>query len=130
MTLEYFDLLGIQPSAGRFFSPEDEQARADVIVISHRMWRNRFGGDPRIAGRKLQMDGKPFTVIGVAPPGFQLFWETDLWSLMTVKRSPEQRRMHYLGVLGRPRPGVSLEQARAGMEPVAAAHRGDLARDQ
>ena len=61
------------------------------------------------------MDGKPFTVIGVAPRGFQLFWETDLWSLMVVKRSPEQRKMHYLGVLARPRDGVSLDQARAGI---------------
>ncbi len=117
VTLEYFDVLGVRPVAGRTFRAGD--ARADVVLISERLWRTRFGGDPRLIGGTLRLDDKPFTVAGVVPRDFQFLWESDLWTLFTVKRSPEQRRMHYLAVVARLRPGVSIQQARSAMAPIA-----------
>ncbi len=119
VSLEFFDLLGIRPVAGRLFSAEDERTRADVILLSERTWRNRFGADPKLVDGTVKLDGKAFTVIGVIPARFQFLWETHIWSLFVVKRDPDQRRMHYLGVLGRLKPGVSLPQAQIAMEPIA-----------
>ena len=114
----------------RLCSEDDARARADVVVISERLWRTRFGGDPAIVGKTIPLDGKPFTVVGVVPAGFQILYESDLWTLLTPKRSPEQRRMHYLQVLGRLKPGVTIEQARSAMDAIAARIARDLARHQ
>jgi putative ABC transport system permease protein len=119
VTREFFTMLGIPPVAGRMFNDEDERARADVVVIGEGLWRSRFGADRGIVGRAVPLDGKPYTVIGIAPAGFQIFYRADLWTLFVVKRSPEQRKMHYLQVLGRLKPGVSLEQANAAMGGIA-----------
>ncbi|SPF55485.1 conserved membrane hypothetical protein [Candidatus Sulfopaludibacter sp. SbA4] len=128
VTLDFFNVLGIQPVAGRAFTPEDERTRSDVVMIGERMWRTRFGADPKLIGGILQLDGKPFQVVGVVPAGFQILYESDLWSLFVVKRSPEQRRMHYLQVVGKLKPGVSFEQARAAMAPIAG-HIAEIAPD-
>jgi len=119
VTLEFFNVLGIQPVAGRSFTPEDERTRADVVMIGERLWRNRFGADPKLIGGALILDGTPFLVAGVVPAGFQILYESDLWSLYVVKRTPEQRRMHYLQVLGKLKPGVSIQQSQAAMDPIA-----------
>jgi putative ABC transport system permease protein len=120
VTLEFFHVFGIRPVAGRAFTAEDERTRANVVMIGERMWRTRFGADPKLVGGSIQLDGKPYVVAGVVPAGFQIAWDADLWTLYTVRRSPEQRRMHYLQVFGRLKPGVSTEQARASMAGVAA----------
>jgi putative ABC transport system permease protein len=120
VTQEFFSLLRIPLLAGRAFGPDDDRTRADVVVIGERLWHTRFSGDPAIVGRTIPLDGKPFTVIGVAPARFQILYESDLWTLMTPKRSPEQRRMHYLQVLGRLKPGVTIDQARSAMAVIAA----------
>lgn len=65
------------------------------------------------------LDSQPFTVIGIVPARFQIFYESQLWTPFIPKRSPEQRRMHYLQVIGRLRPGVSVDQARAEMGVLA-----------
>jgi putative ABC transport system permease protein len=119
VTREFFSLLGVPLLAGRAFEEGDVRARSDVVVIGERLWRTRFGADPSIVGKTLLLDGKPSTVIGVAPAGFQILYESDIWTLYTPLRSPEQRRMHYLQVLGRLKPGVSFEQARAAMDAIA-----------
>jgi putative ABC transport system permease protein len=120
VTREFFSLLRIPLLAGRAFGDDDDRRRADVVVIGERLWHAQFGGDPAIVGRTIPLDGKPFTVIGVAPSSFQILYESDLWTLITPKRSPEQRRMHYLQVLGRLKPGVTVEQARPAMAAIAA----------
>ncbi|HEY3742936.1 MAG TPA: ABC transporter permease [Bryobacteraceae bacterium] len=119
VTLEFFDLLGIRPIVGRLFTLEDEHNRADVVLLSEKAWRTRFGGDPKLVGGTVTLDGKPFLVAGIIPARFQFVWPTDVWSLFIVKRDPDQRRMHYLGVLGRLKPGISIVQAREAMKPVA-----------
>jgi putative ABC transport system permease protein len=117
---EFFSLLGIAPIAGRTFRADDVAVNPDCVVIGERLWRSRFHADPAIVGRTIPLDGKPYTLLGVVPAGFQLFYPADLWTLWVPKRSPEQRRMHYLQVLGRVKPGVSLEQAQAAMNAIAA----------
>ena len=120
VTQEFFSLLRIPLIAGRAFAPDDDRTRADVVVIGERLWRTRFNADPAIVGATIPLDGKPFTVIGVAPARFQILYQSDLWTLMTPKRSPEQRRMHYLQVLGRLKPDVTIDQARSAMAVIAA----------
>jgi putative ABC transport system permease protein len=120
VTQEFFSLLRIPLLAGRTFSEDDSRTRADVAVIGEHLWHTQFGGDPAIVGKTIPLDGMPFTVIGVAPASFQILYQSDLWTLKTPLRSPEQRRMHYLQVLGRLKPGVTIEQARSAMGVIAA----------
>ena len=95
------------------------RTHADGAVIGECLWHTQFGGDPAIVGKSIPLDGKPVTVIGVAPASFQILYQSELWTLMTPKRSPEQRRRHYLQVLGRLKPGVTVEQARSAMGVIA-----------
>ena len=124
VTASFFDVLGVTPVAGRTFNAADAADRAPVVVLSERFWRRRFGADPSIVGKPITLDGSPWTVIGVAPGSFQILYPSDFWSLYVLHRSPEQRRMHYLQVLARTRPGVDIDQARGNMNVVAA----DIAR--
>jgi putative ABC transport system permease protein len=119
VTSEFFHLLEVRPIVGREFSTEDDRARTDVVMIGERLWRTRFGSDPKVVGSPLTLNGKPALVIGVVPERFEILWKSELWTLFTVKRSPEQRRMHYMQVLGKLKPGVSIEQAQAAMTLVA-----------
>src|SRR5271167_29332 len=119
VTSEFFHLLEVRPIVGREFTTEDDRARTDVVMIGERLWRTRFGSDPKVVGSPLTLNGKPALVIGVVPERFEILWKSELWTLFTVKRSPEQRRMHYMQVLGKLKPGVSIEQAQAAMTLVA-----------
>ncbi|HUO29792.1 MAG TPA: ABC transporter permease, partial [Bryobacteraceae bacterium] len=78
----YFDIFGVQPVLGRTFAPDEDQlGKSQVVVLSHRLWENRFGADPTIIGRTLNLNGKPYTVIGVMPAhtAFDRKWE-QLWT--------------------------------------------------
>jgi putative ABC transport system permease protein len=119
VTWQFFDVLGIRPVIGATFTAGDTANRRTVVVLSERMWKNRFGGDPSIVGRDLTLDGQPYTVIGVVPASFQILFPADMWTLFSVRRSPEQRRQHYMQVIGRLKPGATLEQAQADMAGVA-----------
>ena len=127
----YFSLLGVQASRGRAFQPEDVRPGAPrVAVFSHDLWQKRYGGDPNLIGRSLTINGESATVIGVMPPNFQLNLNMELWL------SPRQivpdvqmsyrgdtlalREIHYLKVMGRLKPGVTIEQAQAELNVVAA----------
>ncbi|HEV3138982.1 MAG TPA: ABC transporter permease, partial [Vicinamibacterales bacterium] len=119
VTAAFFDVLGVAPIAGRTFRADDAKPRADVVVISERLWRGRFGADPGLVGRTIALDGTPFTVVGVVPQDFQILFRADLWTPFLPQRVPEQRRQHYMQVIGRLRPGVSIERARQDMGGVA-----------
>jgi predicted permease len=114
-----FDLLGVRPIAGRVFAKEDARMRAPVVVLSERLWTSQFGRDPRLVGSTITLDGELFTVIGIVPAQFQILSNSNLWTIFAPRRSPEQRRMHYLQVIGRLKPGVNLKGAKAGMGVVA-----------
>lgn len=135
VTGDYFDVLGVQPALGRGFLPEEDRTPDShpVVVLSDGLWRRRFGGDRRILGRPIQMNGQAFTVVGVAPAGFRGLQPLDspeLWvpMMMHSRVMPGRLRPYFdvrgaplLGVVGRLAPGKSFEQARAELEALSAA---------
>jgi putative ABC transport system permease protein len=119
VTARFFDVLGVQPIAGRTFRPDEAEGPAtSVIVMSEGLWRTRFGADPSLIGRDVRLNGQPFTVIGVVPDDVQLQRPARIWSLLAeipdaVRALPAARGGRSLQVVGRLKPGVSLEAARA-----------------
>ena len=112
VTSNFFSLLGVSPALGRDFIESDNQPGVDrVTIISHSLWQSEFGGDPNILGRKLRLNGKPATVIGVMPPGFQ-FPRDQLWMpIFNEYVGFQERPGGGANVIGRLKPGVSLNQA-------------------
>ena len=125
----FFDVFGVTPTYGRLFIPADEQAgHAPVVVVSHALWQTRFGSDPGLVGQPIKLDGKNYTVIGIAPPHFQYPGKTEAW-LPPLKLAPEMyeeqdvaqtRGMGYLAAVALLKRGVSLPQAAAEMEMITA----------
>jgi len=116
VTANFFPLLGVKPELGRSFTQEEDQPGANkVVLISYGLWQQRFGGDPAMIGKDILLNGEKTTVIGVMPPGFQfLSKETDLWVPMAFSREElANRGTHYLTVIARMKPDVTLAQARA-----------------
>jgi putative ABC transport system permease protein len=128
VTWQFFDVLGIKPVAGTMFSANDAEQRRYAVVIGEHLWRDRFSGDPAVIGQSMMLDGTPYTVVGVAPASFQILYPSDMWTLFVPKRSPEQRQQHYMQVIGRLKPGATIEQARADMTGIAD-HIGEIAPD-
>lgn len=127
---EFFAVLGVAPTVGRTFRADDP---SDVAVISGRLWQRRFGGDPELVGRKIALDGSPFTVVGIMPERFQFPYSaaslmdgalpesrTDVWvpapSLPPLPNGVPRRRAR---VTGRLKPGVSVDSAAAELRVIA-----------
>ncbi len=125
----FFDVFGVRPQHGRLFLPEDEQAgHPSIAVIAHSLWQRRTGGDPEIVGKSITLDGRSYTVIGVAPAGFQYPDKTEVW-LPPLRLAPEAsdtmdvtrvRGFGYLSAVALLKPGVPIEQAKAEMETITA----------
>jgi putative ABC transport system permease protein len=109
-----FPMLGVRPVAGRSFVPEEDSAgSAPVVVLGHRLWQSRFGGDARVAGRSISLDNQRYTVVGVLPGGMQLLRSADLWMPIGQFNDDLTEHVHHQFVaIARRKPGVSLEQAR------------------
>jgi putative ABC transport system permease protein len=75
-------VLGVKAIAGRTFSPSDNAARSNVVVLSEGLWRTRFDADPALVGREIRLDGMPFTVVGIVPKDFQLLGRTSMWAMI------------------------------------------------
>jgi putative ABC transport system permease protein len=123
VSASYFDVFGIRPLYGRVFRPdEDAPGSEHVAVLSHRLWKRRFGADPGILGKDVRMNGRPYEVIGVMPASFDFTANSEeLW--VPIAFTPERKAMHdehYLTVVGRLRDGVTLEQARQDLAGIAA----------
>jgi putative ABC transport system permease protein len=117
----FFEIFGVQPLVGRTFGPADEVKGAPAaVVLNETFWHTRFGGDPAVVGRVVRLDGEPYTVVGVVRRDFQLAGRTSLWAVVPIENDPGERGDHFLQAVGRLRPGVSLEAARADLEAVAA----------
>jgi len=123
-TGHYFDVFGIKPVLGRFFAPEEDAlGKNHVVVLSHPCWQRVFGGARDVVGRVIQLNGESYNVIGVAPPDFGQANKVDTWVPMGFKpdeTANDARGAHYLGAIGRLRPDVSVAQARAELELLAA----------
>jgi putative ABC transport system permease protein len=119
---ELFKVMNIRPAMGRTFTTEEDMpGRGDVIVLSHGGWQRRFGADPRAIGSTVTMNGSQFTIVGIMPPGFAFpSSTTELWFPMALEQAKATRGGHYLGVIGRIKPGVAFERAEAEMKTIAA----------
>jgi predicted permease len=129
VTSGFFETLGVRPLLGRTFRAEESRPdRSRVVLLSHALWRQRFGGDPGVLGRTVTLDGRSYTVVGVMPPGFDYPARRELWTPIPEDEdftSEENRRGEYLAVIGRLRPGATLDQAAADLAALA----GRLARE-
>jgi len=124
----FFDLARVQPELGRGFRPDEERAGTpSVAVLSHRLWRERYGADPEILGRTVRVYGHPTTVIGVMPVGFQFPWSQDLWMpLGSWPGLPLESKEMGVFVFGRLAEGVSLESARVDIARIDWSLQGEM----
>jgi putative ABC transport system permease protein len=121
VTYDFFDVLGVNPVAGRTFLPSDDTSRSQIVVLSEAFWRDRFNADPSIIGRNIRLDGAAHKVVGVIPKEFQLFGRTSIWALVPIQGAPPAARSRYvLQAIGRLKPGVTFTLANSDMESVAA----------
>jgi putative ABC transport system permease protein len=120
VTPEFFRVIGVEPALGRGFVPEEGlPGGPKVAVLSHGLWQRRFGSDPGIVSRQIQIDGESFTVIGVMPPGFTLPSRREIWMPLPWDFPPEMRGAHFFAVFARLKDGVSLERAETEMKTIA-----------
>lgn len=113
-----FTILGVPPQLGRTFTMEEDKEGANrVVVLSYPLWQRRFAGDAGIIGRSITLNGQGYTVIGVMPAGFQFpMKEDELWLPMAFsKEEATDRTSHYLKVVARLKPGMTVDRARAEM---------------
>jgi putative ABC transport system permease protein len=118
-----FDLLGVEPQLGRAFLREEDQPGANrVVIMSHGLWQRRFGSDINIIGKPLTLNGESFTVVGVMRPDFQFpSREAEMWVPLAFSPGEAANRgRHFLEVIARTKPGITLQQAQAEMDTIAA----------
>jgi putative ABC transport system permease protein len=126
----YFNVLGVTAILGRTFTPEEDRApeAAPLVVLSYNYWRQRFGGDASVLGKTLSINKYPMTVIGVARPGFdgvELGFSPKIFMPVTMQKEVlivpndmlKDRRSRWVNAFGRLQPGVTLEKAKASLQP-------------
>ena len=123
----FFELLGLRPVAGRTFPDEvgadSSRVAFDEVVISHRLWQQRFGGAPDVVGRTIRIDARwTYTIVGVMPAGFAYPVGTEIWTPLVYTRAltPAERQFRYYSAVARVHPGVTLQQAARDVAGVAA----------
>jgi putative ABC transport system permease protein len=122
VTTNFFDVLGVHALHGRTFQEGEDVANSErVVVLSYGVWQRLFGGDVNVVNQSINLSGNPCTVVGILPQNFQFAprGNADVW--IPMRPSPNQlsrRFMHWVNVIGRIKPGVSLEQAQAEMKAI------------
>ena len=147
ITWDFFDVLGVRPELGRAFVKDDQTPTPDGVqpgdpgflrssgALSHELWVRRFGADPKVIGRVLDLGFGPCEIVAVMPPGLQLLLpaaatvqrDIDIWTVARFDFTTAPRGNVFLRVIGRMRPGATLEQANADLDRVAAGARTKLA---
>jgi hypothetical protein len=129
VSADYFDVVRVPPTIGRPFGP-DEENDAPVVVLSHALWTQQFGGNPSAVGKSLTMNGRSYTVAGVMPDGFAdpLAGAVDAWVPGDLRpgRDPNEADNHYLSVIARLRPDVTIARAQASSTNWAQRSRNDI----
>src|SRR5213082_486002 len=129
VTSNYFDVLGVQPIRGRNFLPEEEET-ADVAMVTENFWQKRMGGDATVIGRSITLDGVPHTIVGILPnlpfswtgPNAEV-WTTKPYVVPGLSYERTMRGSGFLRVVGRLKPGMTIEQARAAMPSLEQSYR-------
>lgn len=121
-TANLLEVLRVQPMLGRWFTPEENRPGQPLaVVLSHALWQDQFGASPAALGRAVTVNGTPATVVGVMPPKFTFPGYEGLWVNVHLNPGdPRERLIDRMEVFGRLKPGVSVEQARAELDAVAA----------
>ena len=122
VSASYFKVLGVGATLGRTFAASENEAGNDLeVVLSNRIWRSRFGGDPKVIGRKITLDAKSYTIIGVLPANstFDRTWGV-MWLPLAFTPANMTRNYHWLSAIARLEPGVTLKQARDQMDTIGA----------
>jgi putative ABC transport system permease protein len=121
VSINFFQLIGVNPMLGRVFTAEEEQPGRDrVVVLSHSLWRRRFGGDPGVLNKTISLSDEPYVVVGIMPPGFQFPENTEIWGPLAPDEGMRGARFgFFLPVVGRLKPGVTRAQAQADLDVVA-----------
>jgi putative ABC transport system permease protein len=121
VSASFFPMLGVPLQLGRVFTPEEDQPNgAPAIIISDNLWRRYFGGDPTVIGKTLRLDGNQFSIVGVAPTGFQFLEHVELW--VPAAKNPfvnRGRSVRLLSVVGRLKPEATIAQAGAETATIA-----------
>ncbi len=115
----FFDMQGIPLALGRDFLPEEAQpGNEHVVIMTHHLWQQRFGSDPHILGQQIRLNGTPYTVVGVVAAGMSDRFESHLFLPLAFKPEQINHDFHWLLLIGRLKPGVTLQQANADMDSV------------
>lgn len=129
VTANYFDLLGVQPIRGRLFLQEEEMT-ADVALVSANFWRNRLGADTNVIGRSINLNGVATTIVGVLPNMPVAWWglNAEVWTvkpfqLAGLAQDRVMRGVSFMRVIGRMKPGVTIEQVRAALPSLQQGYR-------
>ncbi len=127
ITANLFQLLQVSPALGRSFLPEEEQfGRHRVVLLSDKLWQRRFGGAPNIVGREIRLGGATYTIAGVMPRGMPFFDnlpEVELWTPIAFEKDDNlgTRNNHFINLVGRLKPGVTVAQAQSDVSAIAQA---------
>src|SRR5207237_516132 len=132
VTSNYFDVLGVRPIRGRNFLTEEEEG-ADVAMVTENFWQKRMGGDPNVIGRSITLDGVAHTIVGILPnlPFSWVGQNAEVWTTKpyVIPGFTYERMMRgttFLRVVGRLKPGVTVEQARAALPALDQSYRGEF----
>jgi putative ABC transport system permease protein len=122
VSASYFNIFGIKAVLGRTFAPdEDQRGKERVAVLSHALWTSQFGADPKLVGRTIDLDGQPYTVVGVLPEGGAYDRNfNQIWTPLAFEPENMTRNFHWFGSFAKLKPGVTLEKARAQMDTIGA----------
>src|SRR5689334_17273827 len=121
VTSGFFSVLGVQPILGRTFVADDDKGWPQTVaIISHGLWKRRFGSDPAVVGKQVQMSWGVLTIIGVMPPGFEYPEQTQVWVPSAVNLRDEPRDNRVWSAIARLNPGVDLKQAQSRLSAINA----------
>lgn len=119
VTPNMFSVLGVQPHLGQGFPDEATLGDQGVVILSHGFWQRRFGSDPKVLGQTLSLDGKPYVILGVMPPGMSVPDKTELWRPITFPMRRMSRSARFIDVVARLKPGITPDLAHAQLEVLA-----------
>ncbi len=123
----FFTMEGLPLLYGRDFLPEEAQpGKGNVVILSHRLWQRQFGGNADLVGKQIRMNGEPFTVVGILPPGMHDRFNSQFWMPLSLRPEEITHDSNFMAVMARLKDGVTIDQAQAEMNGIAAQLQGEF----